>query len=162
MIVGVDPGKDGALAAVDPDNTFLTITTMPLIRGAKRDAYDLAKILDWLSGADHVFVESLQAMPLRFGGSLANHARGYSMGLFETACAALKKPITLVRPRDWQSVMLAGTSGDDTKQRSIVAVKRLFPEIDLRRTTRCKNDHDGMADAALIAEYGRRQLRKER
>jgi hypothetical protein len=52
--------------------------------------------------------------------------------------------------------MLEGTQGDDTKQRSIIAAKRLFPEVSLRRTERSRKDDDGISDAILLAEYGRR------
>ncbi len=160
MIVGVDPGKDGALCALAEERfpSYLAVLPMPLIHGAKRDAYDLAKILDWLSGADHVFVEKLQPMPLKKGGTIANYNRGYCTALFETACTALKRPLTLVRPQEWQREMFAGSPGDDTKQRSILVAMRLFPGFDLRRTERCCGPHDGIADALLIAEWGRRKL----
>jgi hypothetical protein len=36
--------------------------------------------------------------------------------------------------------------------------RRLFPGVSLRATPRCTTDHDGMAEALLIAEYARRKL----
>ena len=42
------------------------------------------------------------------------------------------------------------------KNTSIEVCKRLFPGVNLKATDRCKKDHDGMAEALLIAEYGRR------
>lgn len=53
-------------------------------------------------------------------------------------------------------LMLAGTMGDDTGQRSIVAAKRLWPRQDLRRTPRSRKDDGGFSDALLIAELARR------
>ena len=39
----------------------------------------------------------------------------------------------------------------------INAAKRLFPDIDFRRTSKCKNIDDNMCDAMLMAEYARRK-----
>jgi hypothetical protein len=47
--------------------------------------------------------------------------------------------------------MLRDVEGKDTKQRSLIQAKRLFP------TTKIGKNH-GISDALLIAEYGRRQL----
>ena len=45
----------------------------------------------------------------------------------------------------------------NTKQTSINAAKRLFPTIDLRKTTKCKNIDDNKCDSLLLSEYGRRK-----
>jgi hypothetical protein len=37
------------------------------------------------------------------------------------------------------------------------AAKRLFPNIDFRRTTKCKNLDDNKVDATLMCEYARRK-----
>ena len=44
----------------------------------------------------------------------------------------------------------------DTKNTSYNAARRIFPEIDFRRSIRCTNFDDNKVDATLIAEYGRR------
>lgn len=54
-------------------------------------------------------------------------------------------------------MMLAGANGTDTGQRSIVVAQRLFPGQTLLRSPRAKKPSDGMADALLIAEWGRRR-----
>ena len=45
----------------------------------------------------------------------------------------------------------------DTKATSMNAAKRLFPDIDFRRNTSCRNLDDNKVDATLICEYGRRK-----
>ena len=45
----------------------------------------------------------------------------------------------------------------DTKSTSMNAAKRLFPDIDFRRTSACKTFDDNKVDATLICEYGRRK-----
>jgi hypothetical protein len=49
---------------------------------------------------------------------------------------------------------MAGAVND--KASSVLWAQRHYPGVDLRRTARCKNLHDGMADALAIAEYCRR------
>ena len=45
----------------------------------------------------------------------------------------------------------------NTKATSINAAKRLFPELDFRRTEKCDNIDDNKVDATLICEYLRRK-----
>ena len=44
-----------------------------------------------------------------------------------------------------------------TKNTSINAAKRLFPSLDLRKSTKCKNIDDNKVDALLMSEYARRK-----
>jgi hypothetical protein len=49
----------------------------------------------------------------------------------------------------------------DTKAAALKAAKQLWPLQDWRKNSRCTTPHDGLVDAALIAEYGRRILDRE-
>ncbi len=161
IVVGIDPGKEGAIVRLAQDaegRPDIEVTPMPVIQGEKREEFDIKAIQLALLLADHVFVEKLQPMPLEKGGTIANYNRGFSMGLLQALCVARMAPYTLVRPQEWQREMLAGTPGEDTKQKSIIAAQRLFPGVDLRRTPRCKTPSDGISDALLLAEFGRRRL----
>jgi hypothetical protein len=44
------------------------------------------------------------------------------------------------------------------KENSIEVCKKLFPQVNLLATPRCKKEHDGIAEALLMAEYTRRNL----
>ena len=59
-----------------------------------------------------------------------------------------------VRPAKWKKEF----SGTSDKNTSIEVAKRLFPGVDLRRTERCTKDHDGKAEALLLAEISRRRV----
>lgn len=63
----------------------------------------------------------------------------------------------LVTPQKWKKEFQI--TGD--KNSSIAICKRLFPDIDLRRTERCRKDDDGMIESFLLAEYARRKLQHE-
>ena len=82
---------------------------------------------------------------------------------------------TFVQPKKWQSIWEGvpiqkvptgkkNKKGEpmyktDTKATSLLAVQRLFPNIDLRASERCKIPHDGIVDALLMAEYCRRNFK---
>jgi hypothetical protein len=60
--------------------------------------------------------------------------------------------ITMVPPKAWQKTCLTGVDGSDTHSRSMLAVSRMWPEME--PLTR-KKDHN-IACALLIAEHARR------
>ena len=69
--------------------------------------------------------------------------------------------IVLVAPKKWQKEMYEGIRPDpDKKVMSVQAAKRLFPNHDIRRTTKCKKPDDNLTDSLLICEYGRRHFVK--
>ena len=161
LYLGVDPGKQGAIAAVSPDSQVAMTHPTPLVTAARggREEFDLASIVRLLRGlGPEVFVTVERSQPIpptvKAGGN-AQFARGVARG-WEWMLAALGLPYQLVAPQAWQKAMHLGTAGEDTKQRSIVAAQRLFPLVDLRRSERCRVAHDGIAEALLLAEYGRR------
>ena len=47
---------------------------------------------------------------------------------------------------------------NSSKQKSIEVCHRLFPEIALKRTDRCRTESDGLAESALIALYAKRHF----
>ena len=177
IFVGIDPGKQGAIAwtwiwpRVDNVVSEATVKPTPLIKatvsgGKKRgkDQYDLTAICEMFTAspieeiADELFVtveESRPMPPNVKAGSLAQFNRGVSTGWL-WMLTALRIPYQVVSPQNWQKIMLLGTPGEDTKQRSIMAAKRLFPEVSLKRTERSRKDDDGISDALLLAEFGRR------
>lgn len=135
---------------------------MPLVAsGPKgRDEYDVPVIADlfrlWKHEGVFVTVEKQQPMPLEKGGSIANFNRGMGRAGWEWLLTALKVPHQLVAPQTWQKAMHLGAPGADTKQRSIIAAHRLFPDVSLTRGGRATKDLDGKAEALLLAEFGRR------
>ena len=57
----------------------------------------------------------------------------------------------LVTPQAWKKFFEVTAD----KKTSIRKAKFLFPEVDFRRTPRCRTDSDGLAEALLIANYSR-------
>ena len=186
IVLGCDPGKAGGLVVLDEAGQIVEAVAMPVLKAAKgRAEYDLVAIRRFLTrvaldtatfeltaakGGEmvqrlspvvlHVTCERAQPLPPSMpGGGVAQFHRGVSRGLWEGMLAGLGIPYELVSPRSWQSAMLRDVQGSDTKQRALIAAQRLFPGHDFRATERSRKAHDGIVDAALIAEYGRRRLR---
>jgi hypothetical protein len=161
-VVGIDPGKLGAIATLFGSATPIVLPT-PVYRSAKgRPEYALVEIRDLLrswaaEGPMFAVVEKQQPMPRAMGGAAANFARGVAAG-WAWMLVALEIPHLLVAPQTWQRAMHAGTPDGDTKQRSLIAAQRLFPGVSLRPTSRCRKDSDGMAEALLLAAYGQRVI----
>lgn len=138
--IGIDPGKDGALAVLCEGGLVSVVPFYP-------DAYKAA--LRALNGPALAVLEHVGAMPGQGVTSMFSFGEnfGYLKGLLE----AFEIPYELVRPQRWKKEY--GISG---KNQPVEVCKRLFPGTSLRRTERCKKDHDGMAEALLMAEFARR------
>ena len=143
--IGIDPGKDGALAVII-DSGKASIVPFD------QDAYRLVLrqfCMQARMAQTRAVLEHDGAMPGQGVTSMFSFGEnfGYIKGLLE----AFEIPYELVRPQRWKKEF--GISG---KNQSVEVCKRLFPGVSLRRTERCKKDHDGMAEALLMAEYARR------
>jgi crossover junction endodeoxyribonuclease RuvC len=142
--IGIDPGQRGGVAVVGDRVSLAVPMPDPL-------AYlDLLRRFD--PGRSIVMIERAQAMPGQ--GVVSMFGYGKHAGFLEGAALALGYRVELVRPQAWQAVMYEGVRGLDGKERSIAAVRRLYPEINLT-PGRLRKPHDGIADAVLLAAYAR-------
>ena len=156
-VIGIDPGKDGAVARYGADGD-LYIELTPTVKVTKReyDVADMRRLLNSLAGhATFAFLEKQQAWHGQGVTSMFSIGQGY--GLWEGLLVGLGIPYQVVRPQTWQREMLRDVQGKG-KARAILAATRMFPDTDFRRTPKCKGPHDGKCDAAMIAVYGHRYL----
>ena len=158
--LGIDPGLDGGLAIVGPDGQV--VEPMPTIEGKKGRLSDLPALRDWLTcqrgQVARAFIAEAQMRPVESRQSTLKCGRGF--GNIEGMLVALAIPYEIVHAARWTKEMHAGVEGriEGRKGRSLMAVSRLFPGVCLKKTDRCRVSHDGMAEALLIAEYGRRRM----
>lgn len=154
--IGIDPGKAGALVCLDKDGKVKWAERMP------EDNKEIARRINYTFNMRqprpvvHVILEKAQAMPKNGAVSMFNYGQGF--GIIQGILIALDVPHTLVPPARWAKVMHVGTTAQDPKKRSLEAVRRLCPGIAAPLTPRSKNPHEGLVDAYLIAEWGRRYL----
>lgn len=148
LILGCDPGKKGALALVAPDGVLVDIADMPDATGSALGAH-LADFLD--DHAPHTigcaWVEKVHAMPGNGSVSMFNFGANY--GGICTLLGGLRIRVEVVSPNRWKKAM--GVTADKRSSRDLAAAR--WPEH-AARFARVRDD--GRAEAALIAEYGRR------
>lgn len=148
-VMGIDPGIKGAIAVIGDEVTEFWLLK-EIVEQKTKHFDDIIRAY----GIDHCFLEKAQAMPGQGVSTTFNYGVGFGriIGWLEI----LAVPFTLVPPQTWQKMMHLGCSGEP-KDRSRQAVTRLFPRENLVPNG-CVKLHDGLADALLLAEYGRRQL----
>ena len=144
--IGIDAGKKGALAIID-DHGIVGVTV-----------FDEGKYADILGavwngkGEAICCLEHVGAMPGQ--GVTSMFSFGENFGFIQGLLKANGIPYELVRPQKWKKEF----SITKDKNTSIEVCKRLFPNVSLLPTDRCRKDHDGLAEAILLAEYARRKL----
>lgn len=156
VFIGIDPGAMGAMAVLeDGESPRLVLCDYEAYDGFIR-SHAFAKHPDGTPMFYlHVVIEDVHAMPMN--GCKGNFMLGWSLGRIQQIVDTCTVRYQLVKPQQWQKEY--GISNKDkAKSQSIATAKRLFPGVDLRRTERCTKDHDGFADALLLAEYSRRRL----
>lgn len=147
LIIGIDPGAKGAAVFLDERGEiygwFHSENWHDDFRREMTRSVGHATMT--------VYIEKAQAMPGQGVAGMFRYGQGY--GEILGALAALGVPVIQVPPRTWQKVAYQGIGGEG-KARSFEACRRLFPHVNLV-PGKCRKPHDGLADALLIAYYGR-------
>ena len=146
--VGIDPGQSGGIGVIWDD-----IEAFPM-PGSEQDIVKLIANIRQKAPEIVVILEKAQAMPKQGIVSTGKYMESY--GFIKGALAAMKIPFQEVRPAVWKREILSGELDKRDKDTSIRICERIFPQVDLI-LPRCRKPHDGMAEALLIAEYGRRK-----
>lgn len=154
MIMGIDPGKSGAIAVLNFDGTVETVVSLKNM--TERDLFDYIKTF----GPGYInksfphydrrvkiaYLEKVASMPQNGCKAIWTFSGSYH-GI-RMALIGNKIKFKEVRPLRWQSELKCRTGGDKniTKARA----QELFPDIKITHA---------IADALLIAEFGRKQER---
>lgn len=180
--LGIDPGLDGGLVLLSEEGEILEKHIVPTIENVtmkksktkkdpdtgkmamtesvKRsiDGVALNRILvELASRTTHAILEQVASRPGMSAPAVFKFGQVY--GIIEGLLIGNKIPYMTVIPAVWCRVIHAGIPGDDPKARSLVALNRLFPSVDLRVSARASKPHEGLMDALLLAEFGRRKAK---
>lgn len=169
VYMGIDPGSKG----------FITVNTgneLNFVSIADNDLYQLSRIFANIKKEHPNVVCVMEEIHAIFGSSAkATFSFGEINGLLKGLLIANEIPYHLVQPKKWQSEMwdnkdiiatyktvtIRGKQVNkkeiNTKQTSLNTAKRIFPNVDFRKTERCKNVDDNKVDSLLICEYARRK-----
>lgn len=156
IYLGIDPGLNGGIARLAKPMDILFLDVTPVIGGKDYDIQEMKRILQ-STKVDKVFatIENQISMPGQ--GLTSTLQTGKGFGIWLGLLAGLEIPYQVVAAISWQRKLFTGVKGNlDTKAKSEVVAKRLFPTSDFRKSDRARVAHDGLTDAACIAEYGRR------
>ena len=148
LIVGIDPGKKGAIAFLDKDTFEAEVYSMPQF------VLDLVDILK--SKQENIFfvvIEKQQSFPKQGVKSIFN--LGIHYGIILGILTTLQIPYEEISCHKWQKEMIGGNKErGKTKKLSLKKAKALFPYLDIGK-------NHNKADALLIAEYARRFIYKK-
>lgn len=146
IYIGVDPGAKGGYAVIIDGGVFAYPWD---------DAFFVDEMRDIAAMPNRKMAAVEKVGAVHGNGIVSMFNFGKNAGYIEGVLAALGIPYQLIPPAKWKKEF--SLIGKD-KQASILTCRRLFPELDLKRTEKCRTDSDGMAEAALIAEYARRKF----
>ena len=152
IIVGIDPGINGAISIVENKKILEVYDTPTMIEGKKNkrqiNAAQVTNIIKERLNKENkvvVVVEHVNAMPGQGVTSMFNF--GQSFGVIKGICAALSLPIYFVRPTKWKKHFnLIKTNKDASRTKVIEA----YPEISSKLH---RKKDSNRADAILIALY---------
>jgi len=155
ILIGVDPGLDGAMAVLADGKVVFFDTPTINTKSGKRNKreYNIAEMAQRLRKLDDpdikvlIAIEKIHAMPKQ--GVSSMFSMGFGFGIWQGILAAYQIPYTLVPPKIWKN-KIVGVGKD--KEASRLKAIQLFPKCaeQLKR----KKDHN-RAEALLIAEYTR-------
>jgi len=158
--IGIDNGVSGGLVALSESSAVLSSLPMPVQKARKGNDVDINIVDLWISalikeqgGPATIIIEEP-------GGSKSAKAATSMAGSFHgLRCLCMLRAYRWHRitPQLWQKEMLPGCKAGDTKPRALEAVRRLWPDQSFLASDRCKVPHEGLVDAALIAEYARQK-----
>jgi crossover junction endodeoxyribonuclease RuvC len=152
IIIGVDPGINGAISIIENKKVLEVYDTPTMIDGKKNkrqiNSAQVSNIFKErlnLNKEVIVVVEQVNAMPGQGVTSMFNF--GQSFGVIKGICAALKLPIHFVRPAKWKKHFnLIKTNKDASRTKVIES----YPEISSKLH---RKKDSNRADAILIALY---------
>ena len=172
IIVGIDPGITGGVAVlysrrgmVDAVNLYDTPVEQKKKANGKNKTEYLPSLMagilrDYVNSRQdaHAFIEQVSAMPGQGVTSMFGFGKGY--GIWIGILAALGIPYTFVTPQSWKKELM---QGEHDKEAAVGRALQLYPqcsaELTVRRGAVTKPQALGRADALLIAEFGRRQMK---
>jgi hypothetical protein len=163
LAIGIDNSYTGAIAAVefkeDGSRNVLSCFVMPTVSVGSNIYIDETEVFEVLLRmcSEHkgtvIGYEIGQKNPLF--GTKGNFSNGYSYGVIKTVVRLLKVSHLEINPKTWQKKLFKDIKGANmsTKEASFEYCRRMYPNVKLLASDRCKKPHDGMADALCIASY---------
>lgn len=159
IVLGIDPGIDGAMALVDTERaSIVAAADLPVVRfdSKTRACVDPRAVSAWLEEVgelpEHIVIEHQQ--PFGQEGRSTGFVLGVMFGSCTSVAYGLGVALSFVVPAGWKRS--AGLLGKD-KAAVLDEARRVFgvsPWLEIRRTVVNQVQAIARADAALIAWHG--------
>lgn len=168
--VGIDPGKSGGIVAMN-NECQMKKWIIPLVG----DSIDMKTLYDIFTPLKEKYAVTLilEEVHSIYGTSAgSNFTFGFVCGAIEAIVISHGFKLIKIAPKKWQAEIWQNSDIQykpvepgktkkqvNTKLTSLICAKRLFPNFDFRKSDskRVTKDHDGIVDACLLAETGRRK-----
>ena len=159
LTVGIDPGKKGAIVALDPDAQPVEWMAADEPGGYCDGDYLPRVLVDWFEELKSregyrvrlVVLEKQNARPME--GRSSCFTNGFGFGMLIGIVSAAGLPYKLVSPAKWTRDVLGGVKGGERKAKSIAHVQARVPDLRLTWGRR-RVPHDGLSDACCIGLWG--------
>jgi len=149
VILGIDPGKLGALAAISVTGELMWVEDMPT--AAKEVSAALLAVMLRELGLHSIIiaaaVEEVSAHPVT--GSIGNFKLGQAHGKLLGVVATLGVPVLRPSPSSWKRAMHLSADKDVSRRLAIDTWPTWAPSFALKK-------HDGRAEAAILALWALR------
>lgn len=172
MIIGIDNGLKGGIVALSPIAGLAPIAKFPLpTRGITYPARKTTKartaneidtrafvsLLNQIGGKREEITVYFEDCPFHADQAKTMRSMAISAGKIVAVLEAMAFPkIRRILSYDWHPEILGKVPQGQTKAYALAAATGLWPEETWLASAASSTPHDGMIDAALIAEYGRR------
>lgn|SRR3990167_261453 len=159
VYIGIDNGLSGALCAIGEG--VLDLFVMPVLSSGKRKRVDVESLAKLLDGYESPELCVVYESPAGSKSVLAAVSMADSFARVESVLIIKKVrriPITSTKWQRsfWTKPKMAVGQVFDTKAAALKVARELWPNETWLASARCKVPHNGLVDAALIAEYARR------
>lgn len=155
IYIGIDNGLSGGIVAIEGPSIIKswTMPTRGKTGGNEVDAEMLASFFDqWMRDEITVVLET----PGKFSkGVQAISSMWDSYGAARAILECRGFRHHRIPPQRWQKVMTPNCAKGDTKPAALMRARQLWPDMQWTATPRSTKPHEGLIDAALIAEYAR-------
>lgn len=160
LFMGIDPGKAGAIAFITPDRSLLSVEMMPTLNGTI-DTFGFKTLVEAHQENRTLALCMIEkAIVLPKQGSVSGFTMGNNYGRLIAILELMGIPLEEIRPLNWKKRMFGSVKYEKNqlKEVAVMRARQLFPEL----APKLLKSKDGLSEALLIAETGRRQFYGEK
>jgi hypothetical protein len=157
IYIGIDNGLTGGLVALsDHPGPPILSWTMPIKAKAKGNEVSAEFVWDFIDKWDREYVTVILETPGKHSpGAQALCSMWDSFGAIRGVLESRGVRHIRIAPQTWQKAMLGKLEKGQTKPAALSKARQLWPDEKWLATPRSTKPHEGLIDAALIAEYAR-------